>query len=309
VILESKNSVIGQTEKGPDFGVKNAPSLGMYAKYSSSHEYQGLEPPVSNVTSETQRPLFDPETGEILQPEKPEYCPVPTRLERFIIQAASRKACLGSKVVRIKNCLRLRQKGFDISVHRSKEHSTCAYGGLQTCGSVWVCPVCAAKISERRKHELQKAIEQHKQSAGDVLLLTLTNPHYLGDKLAYVLAGQTLALKYFNAGRSASEFNQSIGYMGSVRALEVTHGRKRAVNNGWHPHYHILLFVQSGLDLGFLRYEIWLRWLKACQKANMPALPDLKHGVSLEDGSKAAAYASQIVPLYDLGDILAVGFE
>ena len=90
-----------------------------------------------------------------------------------------------------------------------------------------------------------------------------------------------------------TRFNDSIGYIGSVRALEVTHGRKRVVNNGWHPHYHILLFVQSGLNLEVLRAKFYARWYKACQKANMPALPDFEHGVRLDDGSKAAAYASK----------------
>ncbi|MFA5083695.1 MAG: protein rep, partial [Hydrogenophilaceae bacterium] len=221
------------------------------------------------------------------------YCSVTARLDRYLIQSASRKACLGSKVTRIRLCLRLRQKGREISVYRSLEHKTCSYGGLQTCGSVWVCAVCAAKISERRRLELQKAIEQHQASGGAVLLLTLTNPHYLGDKLCDVLEGQRKALVIFNKGGDVTRFNQSIGYIGSVRALEVTHGRKRTINNGWHPHYHILLFVQSGLDLDVLRNAFYQRWLKACIKAKMPALPDYKHGLRLDDGSKAAAYASK----------------
>lgn len=263
--------------------------LGIDAKYSSPPDFKGLQP----------EPKIDLDTGEVISSEK-QYCPVSTRLERFITQSAARKACLGSKVTRINNCLRITQKlqKFDkrkagVHVYRSLEHRTCSYGGLQTCGSVWVCPVCAAKISERRKQELMRAIEQHTANCGDVLLLTLTNPHYLGDKLQDVLNGQTLALKYFNGGKVASQMNKAIGYVGSVRALEVTHGRKRTVNNGWHPHYHILLFVQSGLNLEVLRCKFFARWLKACQKAKMPALPDFEHGVRLDDGSKAAAYASK----------------
>lgn len=280
-IIEGKNNAIGQSEKGPFL----AP-LGIYAKSSSLPEGRGFQ------TEGLVSPKIDKETGEVIQEQK-EYCPVTTRLERYILQSSARKALSGSKVTRIKACFRLRQKAAEISVRRSKEHNTCAYAGLQTCASVWVCAVCAAKISERRKTELQKAIDQHKASGGDVLLLTLTNPHYLGDKLADILEGQTKALKYFNGGEMATLFNQSIGYIGSVRALEVTHGRKREVNNGWHPHYHILLFVQSRLDLDALRVKFYERWLKACIKAKMPALPDFKHGIRLDDGTKAAAYASK----------------
>ena len=270
----SQNALENSLEKGP--------FLGIYAKSATPCKIKASRP--SEKINES--------TGEIIQDEK-KYCPVTTRLERFIIQSSARKALAGSKVTRIKACFRLRQKASEISVRRSKEHNVCAYGGLQTCASVWVCAVCAAKISERRRQELQKAIEQHELTGGAVLLLTLTNPHYLGDKLADILEGQRLALHYFNAGKLVGRFNKSIGYIGSVRALEVTHGRKRTINNGWHPHYHILLFVQSGLDLDVLRAKFYARWFNACEKAKMPALPDFKHGLRLDDGSKAAAYASK----------------
>jgi hypothetical protein len=276
--MSNFNTVDQNSQNIPVLGLP----LGIDAKSSPTPGNQGLQPAYK----------IDLSTGEIIQPEK-EYCPVSTRLNRFITQSASRKACLGSNVTRINNCLRVAHKGAEISVYRSKNHNTCAYAGLQTCGSVWVCPVCAAKISERRKMELQQAIQQHISLGGDVLLLTLTNPHYLGDKLSDVLEGQRLALKYFNKGAVVDRFNKSIGYRGQVRALEITHGRNRVINNGWHPHYHILLFVQSGLDPDYLRGKFYERWLKACIKAKMPALPDYKHGLRLDDGSKAAAYASK----------------
>jgi len=234
---------------------------------------------------------IDQSTGEII-PDKKEYCPSTVRIERFFLQSASRKILIGSTVTRIKNCLILRTKGAEISVFRSLQHKTACYGGLQTCASVWVCPVCAAKISERRKRELEKAIEQHTANGGDVLLLTLTNPHYLGDNLVDVLEGQRSALKIFNQGKSVTAFNESIGLIGHVRALEVTHGRFRVINNGWHPHYHILLFVQSGLDLCALRLAFYERWLKACLKAGLKA-PSYEHGVRLDNGTKAASYASK----------------
>jgi len=49
--------------------------------------------------------------------------------------------------------------------------------GLQQCGSVWHCPVCAAKISERRKVELQEAIEKWCSQGGKVTMITYTIPH------------------------------------------------------------------------------------------------------------------------------------
>jgi hypothetical protein len=278
-----------------DQNVKNSPKiqpvlgvpLGIDAKYSASQQNQGLQP-------------FDSSTGEVFQTEK-QYCPVTVRLERYILQSAARKLLNNSKITRVNNCLRVptkvtkfQERKAGVQIYRSLKHKTCFYGGLQTCASVWVCAVCAAKISERRKCELQKAIEQHTARGGEVLLLTLTNPHYQGDKLVDLLKGQAKALYYFNGDRASRELFKSIGYIGSVRALEVTHGRLREYSNGWHPHYHILLFVKSGLDLAALENGLWFRWVMACSKA-MPdsRLPDQKHGVKLDNGTKAAVYASK----------------
>ena len=282
--------------------------LGIYAKSSPTHEWRGLQAfafSESFLDSGLQPGVdFNSGTGEIITPVS-DYDPVSTRLERFALQSAARKVLKGSKVKRIANCLRarsfdpddkardeLRFKDRGVKVYRSKEHNTCAYGGLQTCASVWVCPVCAAKISERRKRELKHSIEQHTGSGFDVLLLTLTTPHYLCDKLFDVLSRQREALMYFNKGANVTRFNKSIGLIGQVRALEVTHGRLSESNNGWHPHYHILLFVNSGLNLKELRRFFYSRWLKACVRAGFSA-PSFKHGVRLDDGSKAAAYASK----------------
>ncbi|OLM28013.1 hypothetical protein Ae717Ps2_6863c [Pseudonocardia sp. Ae717_Ps2] len=38
------------------------------------------------------------------------------------------------------------------------EPGTAGFGGLATCGSVWACPVCSAKISARRSKDLEQLI-------------------------------------------------------------------------------------------------------------------------------------------------------
>lgn len=243
--------------------------LGTPAKSSSIGHQQGF--------------AVDPETGEVLPGRGL------ARLERFALQAAARRALPDSRTAR---CLRWTTGAGEVGVLKSIAHGTCIYNGLQTCGSVWACPVCAGKISERRRVELVRGIELHQAAGGQALLLTLTTPHYLADNLAVVLERQAKALKYFNGGRAAQAAAVDMGLVGQVRALEVTHGRMREVNNGWHPHYHVLLFVRAGLDLEAWRVRIFERWAKACERAGLKA-PSLKHGVSLEDGSKAANYASK----------------
>lgn len=245
--------------------------LGIYAKYSAAlGKYLQI----------------DPETGEITNSG---YDPRAARLERFALQSAVRRLLPEGRTA---NCLRLRQKGKDIQVIRSKEYGKASYSGLQTCGSVWACPVCAAKISERRRVELQTAITLHKASGGDVILATYTNAHHLGDDIVQVLKGQAKALDYLNTDRASRLLFDEMGCIGQVRAMEVTHGRLRRFNNGWHPHYHVLLFVRSGLDLVDLADRLFVRWQLACGKAGLK-LPSREHGLRLDDGSKAAAYASK----------------
>ena len=260
--------LLGESASAPR--AAGVPSLGTTAKYSSAPSH------------------VDPETGEIIGGESA-YSPMMARFERFALQSAVRKILPNSRTAL---CLRNRQKGKTIEVWKSAEFDTASYKGLQTCGSVWACPVCSAKISERRRVELQSAIALHKASGGQVLLATFTNPHYLGDNLAEVLAGQAKALAYLNSGRAAVQLFSDMGCVGQVRALEVTHGRLRVLNNGWHPHYHVLLFVRSGLDLVAFRARLFVRWAAACIKSGLKA-PSLEHGVRLDDGSKAAAYASK----------------
>ena len=38
-------------------------------------------------------------------------------------------------------------EGGEVAVLKSVKHNKSHYGGLQTCGSVWSCPVCSAKVS------------------------------------------------------------------------------------------------------------------------------------------------------------------
>ena len=247
------------------------PALGIYAKSSSAP------------------PKVDPETGEIL-PAGKVYDPVAARLQRFALQSAARAILPKSRTAK---CLRCRQAHRpDVEVWRTRETGTARFRNLQTCASVWACPVCASRISERRSAELRQCIEQHEAAGGQVLLLTLTNPHTARDDLGDMLKAQSRAMSRFNGLRVAQLLWAEIGCIGTVRAWEVTHGRQRAKNNGWHPHFHILIFCRSGLDLDDLRPRMYAIWANCCRLAGLP-IPSHRHGITLEDGSRASEYVSK----------------
>lgn len=214
------------------------------------------------------------------------------RVERFALQSVARDILPKSRTA---FCLRSRIKGGEgVGVWRSTQHQTAHYSGLIVCGSVWTCPVCAAKISERRRLELQAAIAQHRESGGDAYLLTLTTPHGRRDDLAQLLAMQAKALASFTAQRAVKAVFAEMGEIGRVRAFEVTHGRK-GTNNGWHPHYHFLQFAKGGADAAQLmdwRTRLYLEWAKCCERAGL-GTPSFQHGLDLQDGSKADKYLSK----------------
>lgn len=248
-------------------------SLGIYAKSSSALGQ------------------IDPETGEILKDQKV-YDPAEVRLERFALQSAARSILPKSRTAK---CLRCRQAHKPhVEVWRTAETKTARYKNLQTCASVWACPVCAAVISERRSLELRQAIEKHQAAGGQVLLLTNTNPHTRTDDLVEMLNAQSRAMSRFNGHRLARSIWADMGCIGTVRAWEVTHGA-----NGWHPHFHILIFCAAGIDLESFRARLYSLWATCCRLAGLPIPLEFKPnstkplGVTLEDGSKASEYVSK----------------
>ena len=234
----------------------------------------------------------DPVTGEI-----PGFDPMGFRAERFALQEVARSILPESRTAK---CLRIRAHGQQAQVWRSREFGTTSYGGLQTCGSVWACPVCAAKIAERRRVEIVAAIETHKAAGGCVNMLTLTTPHGRNDDLRELLAMQAKALRAFWIDWTVKAVLEEMGTVGQIRALEVTNGRRSAANNGWHPHYHLLMFCGVGVDLARFspgQMQAWAdrlyeRWAAKCLSVGL-GLPSREHGLKLHDGSQAAAYAAK----------------
>jgi len=155
--------------------------------------------------------------------------------------------------------------GGSVGVHRSKVHSSAFYTGLQTCGSVWTCPVCAAKIQERRRIEIASAIDWCYANDMQAVLVTLTFPHTRKDELKELLTKQSKALQRLRAGQPWSRFKNSIKYRGLIRSLELTYG----TTNGWHPHVHELWFIDKSMTHEDLLLEVTDRWYSACKRADL----------------------------------------
>ena len=265
---------------GWDESIQGAP-LGIYGRSHTAPDFQGV---FSGLCA-------DPETGEISALAGVQD-PTNRRLERFALQSVSRSILPTSQTAK---CLRVPYRpGGAVDLFYSPATSSASFGGLVTCHSVWACPICAAKISERRRVEIQAAIASWESQGGSVVLLTLTHGHGPCDPLAGLLLGEDRALKRFFGCRQGVELMRALGRVGHIRAWEVTHGRLRAVSNGWHPHFHILLFLRSShFNLAWAEDWAFRIWHNACRLSGL-SLPSRSYGVKLEDGSRAAAYVSKM---------------
>jgi len=248
--------------------------LGTTAKFQATFSRKGFGPLAP--------PKIDPETGEISSGFDAGQC----RIERYALQSVVRHLLPNSRTAK---CLRYVQKNRgSVEVWKSTAYKRAHYAGLQTCASVWACPVCSAKISERRRAELLALIEAHKAAGGVVLLVTRTVPHKRADDLGELLAKISRAESSYKGHRDYKSVMQAFGLVGTVRAVEVTHGNA----NGWHPHVHELVFLSAPVVLADIEEDLSRIWSAAALRAGLE-LPSRAHGLTVQDGSKAAKYASK----------------
>lgn len=137
------------------------------------------------------------------------------------------------------------------------------YAGLTTCGNLWACPVCSAKIRAFRATEIAEGLRHLiTDLGGGALFPTMTLPHQAGDNLARTVELVSDGFSAVQRGRPYARERADNGIMGHIRAFEVTHGL-----NGWHPHLHALLCLDrpatavaaAGLEAAW--QERWNRWL------------------------------------------------
>lgn len=131
------------------------------------------------------------------------------------------------------------------TIKRSPDRANARFTGLQTCGSVWHCPICAPKVAAARRDEMNEALAAWKKTGREVYFLTYTMQHDAaggGMDCAETLKKMSAALSRFKGSRLYQSTIKAAGAVGAIRALEPTFGEM----NGWHIHTHELLFAEAG---------------------------------------------------------------
>lgn len=164
-----------------------------------------------------------------------------------------------STLPRVRKCGRVTiLPGGQVGVRKKAE--AVGYAGLATCGSVWACPRCSARIMAVRRLELGVLIAAAAAQGMTVAFGTVTLRHRQGQPLAQLWQALTDGQRGVTNATKVKRIRQQLGRIGYVRATEVTYG-----GNGWHPHIHtIQLFEgevsQEQLDeLRDAEFAVWKR--------------------------------------------------
>lgn len=205
------------------------------------------------------------------------------RIERYASQSIARKVLPNERVA---NCLR-GLKGDCVEVYKHLKTDKAFYKGLIVCGSVWTCPVCASKISEKRRKELQLAFQKHKSQGGKVAMMTLTFSHQRTDKLVDILDIFSKATTKFMTGKAYNEIRKEMGMIGRIRVMEVTWSNA----NGFHPHAHIALFYKNKVGLKEMKAKMYRLWKAACAKVGLKTT--MEYGLDLQNGGEAENYLAK----------------
>lgn len=174
-----------------------------------------------------------------------------------------------SGLERVCKCGRVVMDARGVGVRRSAA-GVVGLAGLTTCGSVWACPVCNAKVMSRRAVEIGAAVTAWESRGGSVGFMTLTMRHNKGQTLAMLWDALARAWNRATGGKAWISDKASAGVQGWLRVVEVTLGE-----NGWHVHVHALVFLDgdgaAAVRLAALQRSMFARWSRALVRAGLDA--------------------------------------
>lgn len=110
---------------------------------------------------------------------------------------------------RVANCGQ-RAVGSLVSLHH--HGGSAHFGGIETCGSVWTCPVCAARITESRRVDIDAVLQGHRIAGGRAYMATLTIPHHRFSNCRKLRQGVSAAWRKVKSGKAWITAREGYGY-------------------------------------------------------------------------------------------------
>lgn len=183
----------------------------------------------------------------------------------------------------------------EIRLSPNVERSKASLAGVQTCGSVWSCPVCSKRIAIERGKEIKKALEWADSNKETPIMLTFTARHTRQMSLSDFKNRFKAAQRSLIQSRAYRKLRVELSISNTIKAVEVTHGM-----NGWHYHTHVLMFVpnaliatHAGLDMHAWEEKMSDLWLYQLSRQGLDGIPE--HALDVQyHGNVREEYLSKL---------------
>lgn len=175
------------------------------------------------------------------------------------------------------------------------------YHGHNYCKNTFCCPTCTAIMMQKYRAKIASAIDMlYKDNFG--FMFTLTIPHW-----KFMSCRETMEIlrntwNYFRKKSFNKEwhpyqlFDKEVPIVHHVKVLEHTWGKE----NGWHPHYHGIMWTPRGKEHRVLDWEERLDkfWIKTAKRETLKYWKKYQlHQKVLEKGE---TYEQLVERMYDL---------
>lgn len=129
--------------------------------------------------------------------------------------------------------------------------------GIYRCGSPWLCPTCAPAKALKRAERVQAAATATYLRGGRAALVVLTAAHSMDMSLSEIKALVQGSSSASRKGRAWVKAVKDYGILGVVVGQEVTF----SLDNGWHYHQHLSVFVDGPDADAYKRAEQAGKWI------------------------------------------------
>lgn len=226
---------------------------------------------------------------------------------RYKTQSIIQKILAGSAGKwRVVGCGKKRiSKDLGVGVSYHPVHGSTSFVNVQMCGLKWLCPVCLEREAQAQRAEVERLIVFMQKMGFYAHMMTFTAPHRKYDKLEDLISLMKAARKrYFGDRANLAFFEEEFEYVGHITAMEI----KYSDENGWHPHFHTIVFtknfyseanlfgtvkrpkltknkkgkIECSSNLA-LAQKMSVMWMNACTSVGLKT-PDFVHGLDIKRG-------------------------
>ena len=189
-----------------------------------------------------------------------------------------------------------------IYVLKTEDSKDATFFGHTTCKNSWACPVCSVKRMHRHSIRIAAAIDALHKTGQVPIMVTFTVMHnrFMSCKETTDILYAAWKLFIHRGNKKTahrndiySSFREDCGSTHQVRVAEVTYGP-----HGWHPHFHVLFWVNQYCVNTASKYETKLRrrWDDCVKQATLKiwkiVRPELSSEAALRKFCKLMRHAN-----------------